>query len=66
MPIEAKRLPLISKELMEAITQAFKTKPIKPNSTTIHDVMYEAGQQSVVQWLQHRMQGTDIISKPND
>jgi len=58
IPIEA----IIGKQLNDKVLEELKEKFPPINPTPLHslaDVMYMAGQRSIVEWIQHRLKQED-------
>lgn len=56
----AATIPPISPELFDALKKAFPRIEPEPNHHTIEDIMFNAGQLSVVYWLQSKIRGSTV------
>lgn len=55
----AASLPPVSPEFFDKLKQAFRPIEVTPE-TEINDIMYSAGQQAVLAWIQNAVRGTII------
>ena len=61
--IESMKLPPITPEFYETLEKAFSPRPIRPGMTQ-DEIMYQAGQQAVLEFAKRAVVGREISSKP--
>lgn len=55
MQMLSRSIPFVSQEFYDAILQAFPVLIPEPDKTTIDQIMYNAGQQYMLQWIQKQV-----------
>ncbi len=62
MMLLAKSIPTVTAEFFEELDATFRSITPEPNVTTIDELMYSAGQRSVIEWIRAKAVRSSTIT----
>lgn len=62
MSLLASSVPDISRQFLDKLRKAFPPLKPKPNITSIEELMYNSGQQELIDWIEHHSNKEMIVT----